>query len=203
MFEQTGLSVSIPDNTSAVVTRGFFVPYSRALRAEHVTVSVSIQHSRRGDLAITLISPHGTESRLAERHFDFNKDYRDWKFMSVFHWGESTAGQWQVKIQDRRTQKSGVLESIRLELFGTSLLGGSEKVQRFIECAYKHKARAMKPLGASGGGHLLVVCDIFNRKKLINAMENQGGTVIPLHFSQGGMVCWRTSYIQSKVLNSN
>lgn len=123
VFEQTGLSLSIPDNTSATVTRGFFVPASRALRAEHVTVSVSIRHSRRGDLAITLISPHGTESRLAERHFDFNKDYRDWKFMSVFHWGETTAGQWKVRIRDRRTRETGVVESIRLELFGTPLLG--------------------------------------------------------------------------------
>ena len=35
---------------------------------------------------------------------------------------------------------------------------------------------------------------IVNRKKLINAMENQGGTVLPLHFSQEGMTCWRTNY---------
>ena len=75
-----------------------------------------------------------------------------------------------------------------------SLLGASEEIQSFIECAYKHKVRALKTLGAAGGGHLLVVCDMFNRKNLINAMENQGGTVIPLHFSQEGMVCWRTSY---------
>jgi len=80
-----------------------------------------------------------------------------------------------------------------------SLLGGSEKIQSFIKCAYKHKARALKTLGAAGGGHLLVMCDVFNRKNLIAAMENQGGTVIPLHFSQEGMVCWRTSYNQLKV----
>ena len=77
-----------------------------------------------------------------------------------------------------------------------SLLGGSEEIQSFIECAYKHKARALKTLGAAGGGHLLVICDVFNRKNLITALENQGGTVLPLYFSQEGMVCWRTSYNQ-------
>jgi len=75
-----------------------------------------------------------------------------------------------------------------------SLLGGSKDIQRFIECAYKHKVRALKTLGSAGGGYLLAMCDVFHRKNLIAAMENQGGTVIPLHFSNDGMVCWRTSY---------
>ena len=40
-----------------------------------------------------------------------------------------------------------------------SLLGGSEKIQSFIECAYKNKARALKTLGVAGGGYLLVIRD--------------------------------------------
>lgn len=176
VFEQKGLSASIPDNSSAAVTRSFFVPSSRALRAEHVTLSVSIQHSRRGDLAISLISPHGTESRLAERHSDFNEDYRDWKFMSVFHWGESTAGQWQVKILDQRTRESGVLESVRLELFGTPLLGGSAPI--LLPLSYRGSEFRFE---ASGNGdrpfEVQVSSDLIQWTSLIRTNAVAGGSV--------------------------
>ncbi|MDA1277201.1 MAG: S8 family peptidase [Verrucomicrobia bacterium] len=120
VLEETGLSVPIPDNSPAGITRSFVVPSSQALRAEHVTVSVTIRHERRGDLSISLLSPHGTESLLAEQHSDFNPDYLNWKLMSVFHWGENTAGKWTVKVTDTRARNSGSLESIRIELFGTT-----------------------------------------------------------------------------------
>ena len=44
-------------------------------RLEHVQVYVQMEHSRRGDLALTLISPKGTESEiLSERPNDDSED---------------------------------------------------------------------------------------------------------------------------------
>ncbi|MBM3831873.1 MAG: hypothetical protein FJ403_01085 [Verrucomicrobia bacterium] len=115
---QTNLLESIPDNAPAGVTKTLDFSKARSLRVEHVTVTVSIAHSRRGDLAITLVSPHGTRSRLAERHLDSNPDYNNWKFMSVFNWGEPSQGQWQVHVSDLRSNHTGTLDSIRVHLYG-------------------------------------------------------------------------------------
>lgn len=57
-------------------------------RLEHVTVTMNVEHTRRGDLSVDLISPDNLISHLsAARKFDDSKDgYEDWTFMSVVHW---------------------------------------------------------------------------------------------------------------------
>ncbi|MFA6544337.1 MAG: S8 family serine peptidase [Limisphaerales bacterium] len=116
--QQTGLGLSIPDNNSNGVTYAFNV-VSGNIRVEHVTLTVNITHSFRGDLAVDLISPAGTVSRLAERHSDPNRDYQDWTFMSVRHWGELADGTWTVRVSDRSPSDAGVLNSLALRLYGT------------------------------------------------------------------------------------
>ena len=61
---------------------------------------------------------------MTELHSDFTADYQDWTFMSVFHWGELSGGEWTVQVVDRRVRNTGVLQSVRIELFGTSELEG-------------------------------------------------------------------------------
>jgi len=57
-------------------------------RVEHVTVTMNVEHGRRGDLSADLISPNGVISHIATaRRPDSSKDgYDDWTFMSVAHW---------------------------------------------------------------------------------------------------------------------
>lgn len=57
-------------------------------RLEHVTVTVNIEHDRRGDLEILLESPHNVSSQLGTpRQFDTsNEGLKDWTFMTVKHW---------------------------------------------------------------------------------------------------------------------
>jgi kexin len=57
-------------------------------RVEHVTVTMNIAHTRRGDLSVDLISPAGLVSHLstARRLDDEPEGYVDWTFMSVVHW---------------------------------------------------------------------------------------------------------------------
>jgi kexin len=55
---------------------------------EHVTARVWIDHQRRGDVEVELVSPNGITSVLArQRRFDSaNTGFPGWKFMSMKHW---------------------------------------------------------------------------------------------------------------------
>jgi subtilisin family serine protease/subtilisin-like proprotein convertase family protein len=119
-LERTNLSELIPDNNAAGVTHSFDFGSGPSVRVEHVVVTASIAHPGRGDLAITLISPNGTRSRLAERHRDTNPDYNGWKLMSVFNWGEHSQGQWEVQVSDQKPSQNGTLVSLRVDLFGSA-----------------------------------------------------------------------------------
>lgn len=57
-------------------------------RLEHVTVTMNVEHTRRGDLSADLISPAGLVSHLAtaRRPDGIAEGYDDWTFMSVAHW---------------------------------------------------------------------------------------------------------------------
>lgn len=111
-------SHSIPDNNSTGITLlapmttppGFFL--------EHVEVTVDIEHERRGDLELVLISPSGVEARLAEFHNDNNPDYANWTFMSVATWGESGEGTWSLRVRDLQAGNTGALNRWQLSLHG-------------------------------------------------------------------------------------
>ena len=57
-------------------------------RVEHVTVTMNVEHTQRGDLSVDLISPENVVSHLAvEREKDVEKvGFDNWTFMSVVHW---------------------------------------------------------------------------------------------------------------------
>ena len=57
-------------------------------RLEHINVKVWIQHTRRGDVEVKLISPNGVKSVLAsKRVFDADTSgFPGWTFMTVKHW---------------------------------------------------------------------------------------------------------------------
>jgi kexin len=55
---------------------------------EHVTVRVWISHTKRGDVAVELTSPHGIRSVLAAKrdHDRAEIGFRGWRFMTIKHW---------------------------------------------------------------------------------------------------------------------
>ncbi|MCI0555559.1 MAG: S8 family serine peptidase, partial [Anaerolineae bacterium] len=124
-LSQTGLGVSIPDNNPTGVSRTFDFS-SSAIRLEHVTVTANISHTSRGNLEITLTSPSGTASRLAEKHNDTGDNYSNWTFMSVANWGESSTGTWTLKVADLTAGTTGTLNSLTLNLYGTGGGGGNQ-----------------------------------------------------------------------------
>ena len=120
---QTGLSVAIPNVNTTGITRELVVPAQDNLRVEHVTVTVNINHTARGNLKVTLTSPSGTVSRLAEVHSDSGDNYANWTFMTVRNWGENAAGTWRLKITDESGTSNttgGTLTSATMEVYGSS-----------------------------------------------------------------------------------
>jgi hypothetical protein len=96
---QTGLSVAIPDNNATGITRSFDLSAFN-LRVEQVTLTLSATHASRGNLAVTLTSPSGMVSRLAERYADTGDHYSAWTFSNVRCWGENSQGIWTLRVSD-------------------------------------------------------------------------------------------------------
>ncbi|KAF2186919.1 hypothetical protein K469DRAFT_725573 [Zopfia rhizophila CBS 207.26] len=90
-------------------------------RVEHITLTMNVAHTRRGDLSVELISPDGYTSHLstARRDDEFPSGYIDWTFMSVAHWGEKGVGKWTVIVKDtKENEHSGTFTDWKLRLWG-------------------------------------------------------------------------------------
>ncbi|KAH9809177.1 pheromone processing endoprotease kex2 like protein [Teratosphaeria destructans] len=93
-------------------------------RLEHVTVTMNVEHTRRGDLSVDLHSPSGMISEIAthRRNDAAAAGYVDWTFMSVAHWGESGVGNWTVIVKDTNVNEhTGTFTDWRLRLWGESI----------------------------------------------------------------------------------
>lgn len=57
-------------------------------RLEHVTVTVNIEHTRRGDIEVYLLSPNNISSKLGapRQNDDYNGGLTNWTFMTLKHW---------------------------------------------------------------------------------------------------------------------
>ncbi|XP_075437808.1 LOW QUALITY PROTEIN: proprotein convertase subtilisin/kexin type 7 [Ascaphus truei] len=91
---------------------------------EHVAVTVSISHPRRGNLEIRLFCPSGISSLIgATRGIDTDPTgFTDWTFSSVRCWGESAGGSYRVVVSDvgDETLRAGVLQQWQLTLYGSA-----------------------------------------------------------------------------------
>ncbi len=114
---KTSLGLAIPDNNATGVSTTFTI--TNNVRVEHATITMNISHSRRGQLELFLVSPSGTESRLAEVRTDNNAHPSNWTYMTVRNWGESAVGTWTVRVADRVSGRTGTLNGAHLTLFGS------------------------------------------------------------------------------------
>jgi hypothetical protein len=82
---------------------------------------VQTDHSRRGDLRITLLSPQGMLSVLQQVNFDDSAGPVDWTYYSTLHFGESSAGTWTVSISDEQPLNTGSVQSVALTFDGVAI----------------------------------------------------------------------------------
>lgn len=92
---------------------------------EHVQVKVDLDFAVRGYLYVELQAPSGTISPLTrKRNIDIvsrSRNLTNWKFTTLFNWGENPSGQWRLKIGnlDPKEQHKGkcILCSLNTVIF--------------------------------------------------------------------------------------
>lgn len=94
---------------------------TRALVCEHVGLRVRSNHSRRGDLRITLVSPGGTRSVLQHRNFDSEAGPEDWTYWSTQHFYESSVGTWRAEFSDESASIEGEILEAELIVSGVEI----------------------------------------------------------------------------------
>ncbi|KAL1311631.1 hypothetical protein AAFC00_001741 [Neodothiora populina] len=100
-------------------------------RLEHVTVTMNVEHTRRGDLSVELRSPSGIVSHIAtsRKNDAAESGYVDWTFMSVAHWGEDGIGTWTVIVKDTvQNEHSGRFTDWRLKFWGEAEDAAKQKL---------------------------------------------------------------------------
>ena len=110
------VSQSIPDNTASGLSES--VTVDAGLLVESVEIRFDADHTYRGDLEITLTSPDGTKSRLAEKHEDNNNNFNEWVFSSMLHWDEPSDGVWTLEVNDRGNGDTGTWNHWELVIHG-------------------------------------------------------------------------------------
>ncbi|KXN86921.1 Kexin [Leucoagaricus sp. SymC.cos] len=94
-------------------------------KLEHINVKVWIRHTRRGDVEVELVSPHGVKSVLAsKRQFDADSTgFPGWTFMSVKHWGENPIGDWTIHVSDQNEpeKNNGSFLGWNMMLWGSAI----------------------------------------------------------------------------------
>lgn len=118
------LDQSIPDNSTAGIEA--FHTVNEHIRMEHVAVTLNMKAAEGstmdwGNLKITLTSPRGTVSILAEPHTDTQESYPEWTYWTVRNWDEDSQGTWKLKIEDLQSNNLHIATSWGLEIFGTEI----------------------------------------------------------------------------------
>ena len=116
---------AIPDNNPTGVSNTINVGASGIANIEFIEITFSAaDHTWFGDLDITLTSPAGTVSQLAEAHncsggcSGASNSYNGWVFGSARHLGEAADGNWTLTVKDLEGFDIGTFQSWRLKFYG-------------------------------------------------------------------------------------
>ena len=114
-------------------------------KLEHVVVTLTLKHRRRGQLSIQLHSPHKTYSQLLHnrKNDDSKAGLKNWSFMTVYNWGENPAGKWTLILKDGNAVYRGAKGKRDNEIVYMKMLNRRKR---------KSKAQSNEE-GFSGGKH--------------------------------------------------
>lgn len=120
---------AIPDANLSGVSDTIAVSSSGIGKIEYVEITFSAaDHGSGGDLQVSLLSPSGTTSVLAEKHNCYSSSqsvtptscgaHNSWVFGSARHLGESADGNWSLTVKDMASSNTGTFQSWKLKFYG-------------------------------------------------------------------------------------
>ena len=116
---------NIPDNTNNGLSDTITI--SESLSVETVEVIFDADHNARGDLEVSLVSPSGTVSYLANERSDNGNNYNNWRFSTVLNWDEDSAGIWTLNVRDKDSGTTGTWNNWRMTIYGAELDGDPDQ----------------------------------------------------------------------------
>ena len=118
-YQSSGtVNLTIPDGNNSGVTSTINVSGSNTIEA--LQIKLNVTHAYSGDLAVELTSPAGTTSVLLTPFNSFlsGDNYTNLVLASNAFYGESTAGNWTVRLIDGSTPDQGGLVNWSIRFFG-------------------------------------------------------------------------------------
>lgn len=125
-YPRSALNQPIPDNGHPIESQ---ILVAEDLRLEHVEVVFRSTHTDWGQLEIELHRPSGIYSRLLNARQDRNRQYSEWRFMTLRHWGESASGTWTLRVRDTVSGVTGNIKDWELILHGTAANAASAPIK--------------------------------------------------------------------------
>lgn len=160
-----------------LATLNYTFNVSQNISLEHVSMTVSLQHSYFNDLRLRLISPDGTVMSLYDGSSgtastaDFGLTYT---FGVDGLRGEMSAGTWTLQIQDAVSADTGVLNSVSFTGFGAAVSADD---------VYHYTDEILQVLAQNGQSVRLTLADVDGGIDWLNASAMWRDTVVDLNAS--------------------
>jgi Zn-dependent metalloprotease/subtilisin-like proprotein convertase family protein len=121
-FQATDVPIAIPDNNPTGISSTIAVTGGGAIAS--LALSVSIDHTWRGDLLVTLVSPSGASQVVHDRAGGSEDDVVIVDMPIGTFNGQQAAGNWTLQVQDLAGADVGTLDSWSLTVTGDCDGGG-------------------------------------------------------------------------------
>lgn len=110
------VNAPIPDNNTTIDVD---INVDDDLIIEWVGLHIKSDHPYSGDLAIELISPNDTITKIiTPNEIRFDAYSEGFRFSSHAFIGEKSQGKWRVVVRDEHEKDNGILQEIKLEIYG-------------------------------------------------------------------------------------
>ncbi len=97
----------------------FRVNVARQIEVESASLTLTLSHGNLSDLRVELISPEGTRSiLLAPSTGTTSASNLTWTFATEALRGETSLGNWTVRVTDTKTGATGSIASYKLDIYG-------------------------------------------------------------------------------------
>src|SRR5690606_20734561 len=117
-YDSGPISEVINDESTIPAQSSIWVGHNYVI--ESVQIQITTNHARPGDLAIHLVSPSGTESRLMTLNHNIYSVGLDANFTMASNafYGENSSGTWTIKVYDGKALITGALQNWKILVSG-------------------------------------------------------------------------------------